>query len=146
MAQALASLKGLDEAAVVAELASFLDSKQNTVRRSAIYILWHGGFADISPATAALEHLCSHKEDYTRGMAAIALGDNKIGASLTTLRNMTTNDPSGYSRRCAAYGLGLLGDVAAKPILEKALKDSDKNVRNNAQAALEMLSGEEGEQ
>ena len=56
---------------------------------------------------------------------------------------MTTEDKSGYARRCGAYGLGLLGQDKAIPALKKALKDSDKHVRNNAEAALTMLEKSE---
>jgi hypothetical protein len=73
-------------------------------------------------------------------MAAIALGAAKVDSSFDILCNMTLTDSSGYARRCAAYALGLMGRADAKPILEKALKDSDLNVRNNAEAALTMLS------
>ena len=137
--KALESLKGLDESIVVQELASSLNSKRNTIRRSAIYILWNGNLNDIAPAQKDLIELCSHQEEHTRGMAALALGANKVEASFDVLSQMTTDDKSGYARRCGAYGLGLLGQVKAKPILEKALKDSDKNVRSNAEAALTMI-------
>ncbi|MCK4627464.1 MAG: tetratricopeptide repeat protein [Sedimentisphaerales bacterium] len=136
----LESLKGLEDKAVVKELAKFLDSDKKTIRRSALYILWKGNFKSIEPAVSVLQKLCSHKERHTRGMAAIALGANKINLSYDTLSNMTLNDSSAYARRCAAYALGLMGQSKAKPILEKALKDSDFNVRNNAEAALTMLS------
>jgi hypothetical protein len=52
---------------------------------------------------------------------------------------MTSDDPSGYARRCAAIALGFLGDPAATGVLEKALKDPETLVRTNAQAALKML-------
>jgi HEAT repeat protein len=138
--RALESLKGLDENVVVNELVKFLDSETNTVRRSAIYILWKGDLKDISAAVPTLEKLCSHKEDTTRGMSAIALGAAMIKSSFKTLANMTLEDPSGYARRCAAYALGLMGNANAKPILEKALEDSDPLVCNNAKAALAMLT------
>jgi beta-lactamase regulating signal transducer with metallopeptidase domain len=138
--KALESLKGLDEQAAVKEVAKFLDSDKNTVRRSAMYILWKGNFKSIEPAAASLEKLCSHKEEYTRGMAALALGAGKVDLSFDTLCKMTLEDSSAYARRCAAYALGLIGKADAKPVLEKALKDSDFNVRNNAEAALTMIS------
>jgi prepilin-type processing-associated H-X9-DG protein len=137
--RALESLKGLDENVVVSELVKFLYSETDTVRRSAIYILWKGNLSDISSAVPTLEKLCLHKEDITRGMAAIALGAAKVDSSFDVLCDMTLEDPSGYARRCAAYALGLIGNAEAKPILEKALEDSDPLVRNNAKAALTML-------
>jgi HEAT repeat protein len=137
--QSLKSLQGLDENAVVKELVKFLDSDENTVRRSAIYILWKGDFKSIEPVVPGLQKLCSHEEEYTRGMAALALGAAKVDSSFDVLCNMTLNDSSAYARRCAAYALGLMGNPEAKDVLEKALKDSDINVRSNAEAALTML-------
>ncbi|MCK5557860.1 MAG: hypothetical protein KAJ01_05755, partial [Candidatus Hydrogenedentes bacterium] len=88
----LASLKGLNEQAVVKAVAKFLDSEKNTVRRSAIYILWKGDFTDITPAVTGLMKLCKHKEGLTRGMAALALGGCKIDSSFQTLCEMTLKD------------------------------------------------------
>ncbi len=138
--QSLESLRGLDEQAAVKELVKFLDSDKNTVRRSAIYILWNGNFESIESAVPRLLNLCSHEEEYTRGMAALALGAKKAESAFDTLCNMTLKDSSPYARRCAAYALGLMGNPKAKDTLEKALKDSDSNVRSNAEAALTMLS------
>jgi Tol biopolymer transport system component len=139
VSKALASLEGLNEELVVKQLTAFLGSDKNTVRRSAIFILWHGSFEDIGSAARPLLDLCSHSEQYTRGVAAIALGVNKIHSSFDVLCKMTTDDPDAYARRCAAYALGLLGDGKARPILKKALQDSNAQVQNNAKAALEMI-------
>jgi HEAT repeat protein len=56
------------------------------------------------------------------------------------LLDKTINDSDGYVRRCAAYALGLYGDKKAVPVLEKALEDKDPLVKNNAQAAITMLT------
>lgn len=138
--ESLKSLKGLDEAGVVSNLAGYLDEKKATIRRSAVYILWKGGFSDISPALEQLRQLCSHEEEFTRGMAALALGENKDADSYDLLVAMTLEDKSGYARRCGAYALGLLGDPKALEILEKAKKDEDGNVRNNVDTAITMLT------
>lgn len=135
----LESLKDVENNFVVGELTKYLDAKTATVRRSAIYILWKGSLADISDAVPRLEKLCSHNEATTRGMAAITLGAAKINSSFGILSNMTLRDSSGYARRCAAYALGLMGRLDAKPVLEKALKDSDKLVKQNAEHALKLL-------
>jgi len=140
VAPALKSLQDLDNNAVVKELIKYLDSDRNTIRRSAIYVLWKGNFKSIEPAAGSLQKLCSHDEPYTRGMAAITLGAGKVDSSFEALADMTSQDSDAYARRCAAYALGLMGRAEAKPVLEKALKDSDFNVRNNAEAALTMLS------
>ena len=136
---AMVNIKKLDESAVLIELKKYLTSEENTIRRSAIYVLWQSKFSDIAAAVAELEKLCSHEEDLTRGMAGLALGQNKALSSFTVLEKMTLDDPSGYARRCGAYALGLMGDARATPILEKALKDPDRLVQNNAEAALKML-------
>ena len=142
---ALESLQNADNDAVVAELVKYLDSDTATVRRSAIYILWRGGLDDIEPVGDKLLQLCDHSEDITRGMAAIALGAGKIDAAFGKLCQMTLGDSSGYARRSAAYALGLTGRADARETLEKALKDTDTAVRNNAEAALGMLPGPNAE-
>ncbi len=137
--KALASLEGLDEQAVVSMVASHLDSEEATVRRSAIYVLWKGPFEGISSADDELLKLCSHSEYFTRGMAALALGERKVEAAFETIAKMTLEDSSGYARRCAAYALGTMGKPEGIPILEKAIKDKDELVRNNAEHALKLL-------
>ncbi len=136
---AMESLQGHEATDVVPELIKHLDSKIDTIRRAAIYILWRGQIVDIQPAGAKLIELCKYPEEYTRGMAALALGQNKIGSAYDTLCAMTLSDMSPYARRCGAYALGLLGKPEAKSILEKAAQDSDSMVSGNAKAALEML-------
>jgi len=133
------SLKGLNETEVVKELSSFLDSKEANVRRAALYVLWKGKFVTIEPVVPKLLRLSRHDEEFTRGMAALALGGNRIGSSLGILEKMTSDDPSGYARRCGAFALGDLGNPAAIPALKKALDDPEGLVRNNAQAALKKL-------
>jgi len=139
---ALESLVGLNESAVVKELTKHFDSESKTVRRSAIFILWRGEFSKITAAEAGLAKLCEHKEGFTRGMAAIALGARKVASSFQTICDMTLKDESPYARRCAAYALGLMGDPAARPILEKALTDKSELVRSNAESALGVLNAQ----
>jgi tetratricopeptide (TPR) repeat protein len=136
--QALKSLRPLDQAEVVKTLVPYLGSSTATMRRSAIYILWQGKFRDIKPAVAALEKLLGHNEEFTRGMAALALGQNKVSSSYDALVKMTASDSSAYARRCGAIALGWLGDTKARPTLEKALKDSP-TVAASAKVALALL-------
>ncbi len=138
--ESLKSLRSLDQSAVVAALEPYLDSPTDTRRRSAIYVLWKGGFTNIEPAVAKLQQLMKHEETYTRGMAALALGQNRVAKSFDALANMTGNDSSSYARRCAAYALGLLGDARAKPVLQAALQDHDPLVHDNAERALASLN------
>lgn len=138
--ESLDSLKGIQAESLVAELATYLDSETANIRRSAIYILWRGGFSDISAAEQKLLELCSHPESLTRSMAALPLGEYKIAAAYDTLVDMTLHDKDGIARRGGAYALGLLGDPKALPALEKALEDPEDFVKNNAQAAITMLT------
>ncbi len=140
VAQALATLKGIKAPAAVAETAKYLASDEDNVRRAAIYVLWLGGFTSIDAAVKPLMQLCVHKEDLTRGMAALALGANHAADCETVLIAMATKDSSPYARRCAAYALGLLGKPDALPALQKVAADPDPLVANNAKAAIKMLS------
>ncbi|HBA84833.1 MAG TPA: hypothetical protein DCZ95_12130 [Verrucomicrobia bacterium] len=140
VAKALETLKGPDEENTLKALAPFLSSDQATIRRSAIFMVWQGGFSHIEPVLAKLQDLCGHSEDLTRGMAALALGAHQAGSSFDLLAAMATKDASGYARRCAAYALGALGMESARPVLEKASTDSDPLVAGNARTALKALS------
>jgi len=135
----ISKVSDVKDAAVVRELAGWLDSEVNNQRRAAIYLLWMADLDDVSEGFPKLRELLSHEENLTRGMAGIALGARKDTASLDKMIDLTLNDPDGYARRAVAYGLGLMGDRRAVPALQKALKDPDKMVANNAQAALAML-------
>jgi len=140
VAESLDSLKPFKDAPAINELCKYLESDTAIVRRSAIFILWRGGFKDITPAEEKLIKLCGHEENLTRGMSLLALGAGKVAAAYEILADKTLNDSDGYVRRCAAYALGLYGDKKAVPVLEKALQDKDPLVKNNAQAAITMLT------
>lgn len=140
VAESLDSLKPLADGPAINELCKYLESDTANVRRSAIFILWRGGFKNIAPAEEKLIKLCGHEENLTRGMSALALGSAKVAAGYEILADKTLNDSDGYVRRCAAYALGLYGDKKAMPVLEKALQDKDQLVKNNAQAAITMLT------
>lgn len=140
IATALKSLKQIKPELVLEELVGHMDSKAATKRRSAIYIAWRGEFEDITPAVKKLTELCKHESFMTRGMAALALGEKKVASSFDVLTNMTLNDENGYARRCAAYALGRLGNVKALETLKKATEDSDPMVKQNAEAAITMLT------
>ena len=96
--EALESLKGIQEEPLVSELATYLSSETATIRRSAIYILWRGGFSGISAAEQNLLELCSHPESLTRSMAALPLGEYKIAAAYDRLVDMTLHDKDGIAR------------------------------------------------
>ncbi len=134
---AFESLAGLDAKQVVTAVCKHLDSNTDTIRRAAIFTLWKG-VPDNTAAEAKLIALCGHKEAFTRGMAAIALSAIKTPASFEAIKK-TAEDADGYARRSAVYALGLYGDAAAIPFVEKALQDEDAMVKNNAQAAMTLL-------
>ena len=140
VAESLDSLKPFKDAPAINELCKYLESDTANVRRAAVFILWRGGFKDIAPAEEKLIKLCGHEENFTRGMSLLALGAAKVAAGYEMLSDKTINDSDGYVRRCAAYALGLYGDKKAVPVLEKALEDKDPLVKNNAQAAITMLT------
>ena len=141
--KALKSLKTLDDTIVVATLNDELTSETDTIRRAAIYILWQGDmeyrFKSIEPAVPRLIKLCDHKKEFTRGMAALALGANQVDKAYDRLVDMVKNDKSGYARRCAAIALGWLGNPKAIGVLRKALKDPDPLVQANARTGLKLL-------
>ena len=142
VAEALDSLKNLDESSIVAETVQYLSSEGDNMRRAAIYVLWRGNFKSINGAIDPLIQSCRHKDDLTRGMAAYALGANHAGGGKNILIEMATTDKSAYARRCAAYALGLLGDRDTLPTLYKVANDQDPAVVYNAKAAIQMLGGE----
>lgn len=136
---ALASIRHLPSAKVASELLPYLRGQTNTLRRAALYILFRGQLDDITPAVEQTLALCKHEEQYTRGMAALALGQNRIARAYKPLAEMAgETDP--FCRRCAVYALGLLGNTEALPLLKKlSVEDPEKTVRDNAQAAITML-------
>jgi HEAT repeat protein len=138
--KALESLRPLDQAQVVSAIVPHLTAERDTLRRAAIYVLWKSDLSEIGPAVPPLLKLLGHEEDFTRGMASLALAERKVAESFASLTEMVQNDASAYARRCAAYALGRLGDRRAVPVLERALGDTDANVRANAQSALTMLN------
>jgi hypothetical protein len=136
----LAAVRGLDQEKALTALVPHLESDTANIRRAAIFIVYKVDFKDVEPVTPKLLSLTSHTEDFTRGMAALALGARKVAASYDRLAEMTLEDSSGFARRCGAIALGWLGDERAKPVLEAATKDSDTLVQGNARAALAMLA------
>lgn len=137
------SLHGLNESAAVEALVGHLGSDTDNIRRAAIYLLWQAGFDKIDAAVEPLGKLCSHEEDLTRGMAALALGAHQAAPAYDAIAQMTVSDKSPYARRAAAYALGLMKDPRAVEVLQKATNDSEQLVRANARTALQMLAADE---
>ena len=77
------------------------------------------------------------EDDYwqVRVKAARSLGKLKAKASVQVLSLASTHEMSNL-RKESVIALGELGDVRAIPALERALKDSDPDVRKLAKLAL----------
>jgi len=136
---AFALLKDLSQEQVLEELIVYLSSDTPTIRRAAIFTIYKNEWDNYEKAIVPLIHLMSHKEDFTRGMAAEALGELKVNRAFNQIAGLLENDGSSFARRCAAYALGVLGNRKAVPYLKRALNDSNELVRNNVKRALELL-------
>jgi hypothetical protein len=108
LVKALQTLRPLDQSQVINLLIMHMVSTSDTIRRAAIYILWKGGFTSIAPAVAPLQKFLTHPENFTRGMAALALGQNQVADSRAALMAMAKNDNDDYVRRCAEAALKTL--------------------------------------
>lgn len=139
ISEQLEKLKAIERELALGLIGEYLSSASPTMRRSAIYILWKGEFGELGAVSDKLIELCSHEEVFTRGMAALVLGEKQVPGSFEILADMTLYDDSAYARRCGAYALGQLGDLDALDVLEQALEDEDVNVRNNADGAINTL-------
>jgi HEAT repeat protein len=82
------------------------------------------------------------KDRHVRGGAAWALG--RIGSNedrvVDGLVELLKNDPEAMVRSDAAYALGYIHALQAKPALEQALQDPDALVRTGAKDALERVT------
>jgi serine/threonine protein kinase len=134
LVKALQTLRPLDQSQVISLLIRHLIYTADTIRRAAIYILWKGGFTSIAPAVAPLQKLLTHPENFTRGMAALALGQNQIADSRAALMAMAKNDNDDYARRCAAMALKSMDDAQApssqpaKPVISPDLRKLRREV------------------
>lgn len=136
---AFALLKDLPQKQVLEELIVYLNSDIPEIRRAAIFTIYKNKWDNHKKADEPLIRLLRHKEDFTRGMAAVALGELKVNHAFNQIVKLLKSDKSGYVRRSAAYALGVLGNKEAIPYLKQALNDPDGLVRNNAKGALEIL-------
>ena len=134
-----ALLKDLPQKQVLEELIVYLNSDIPEIRRAAIFTIYKNKWDNHEKADEPLIRLLRHKEDFTRGMAAVALGELKVDHAFNQIVKLLKSDKSGYVRRSAAYALGVLGNKEAIPYLKQALNDPDGLVRNNAKGALEIL-------
>ena len=133
-------IKRLPNEAALSEVCKWLTNDEATKRRSAVYILGGLQWKNPNPAFPALRELLKHQESLTRGMAAITLGTLGDTASYDAIVKMAQEDADSYARRCAAYGLGELGDIRALEPLKTIRADKDGSVAANAQNAEERLT------
>ncbi|MBI5091111.1 MAG: HEAT repeat domain-containing protein [Candidatus Hydrogenedentes bacterium] len=121
-------------------LCEWLKSDVATKRRSAVHIIGALPWEDASPAFQPLQDLLTHKENSTRGMAALTLATIGGSASYDAIVGMAQKDTDAYARRCAAWALGELGDPKALEPLQTVSKDPDTNVARNAENAIDRLT------
>jgi HEAT repeat protein len=81
----------------------------------------------------------THKRPTTRAQASLALGRCHDGDSVAALTGVLAGDADAQVRGRAASALGVIGDAAARPALERALSDSDPGVQYIAKKALKKL-------
>ncbi|HPO15459.1 MAG TPA: HEAT repeat domain-containing protein, partial [Candidatus Hydrogenedentes bacterium] len=108
---------------------------------SAVYIINTLNWDDPSPAFAPLRALLTHKEDTTRGMAALALGAIRDAGAYDTLVRLLADDPSAYTRRCVAFALGdMMNTDALVPLKAAKEKSVDPLVSGNIDNAVDRLT------
>lgn len=82
-----------------------------------------------------IQHLTHNPSEYTRGCAALSLGQAKEKRALEPLLK-SLSDPSSWVRGWSAYALGQLQEPKTLPTLCNALGDEDSWVRQQAADAL----------
>ena len=88
----------------------------------------------------ALARLASDSDAVVRKRAAEVIGAHRAKDAVGAMIALAQNDASADVRGAACHTLGLLGDAAARPALEKlAASDSNSFVRDLAQIALRKL-------
>ncbi len=127
-----------------AALVAALKDKDIEVRGAAAVAL--GEYRDasaIAPLTAALED----KSEFVRAQSARALGVNGRAAaqSVPLLIKLLTSDKDPNVKRHAATALGQIGERAALPALERAVRDHDPYLSQAASEAIKMITPVESE-
>jgi HEAT repeat protein len=121
-----------------APLTAALKDKDIEVRGAAAVAL--GDYADasaIAPLSAALED----KSEFVRSQSARALGVNgrAAAAAVPLLIKLLNSDKDQQVRRHAATALGLIGERASLPSLERAARDHDPYLSQIASEAIKMI-------
>ena len=82
--------------------------------------------------------LLDNADDHVRADAAVQLGRMKASRAVQPLMRLLAGDRSASVREAAARALGLIGDTATLPALQRAAQaDDDHDVRHSAQFAAE---------
>lgn len=145
-AKAAYILGEIGDARAISPLLTFIVNADKKVRVNSIEAL--GRFANIDAIGPILQNI-TDKDGKIREMTLWSLSfiilrlksteANTLRSSLTTPLLKALSDPYSGVRREAATALGHLGDVRTIDALKKCLKDSDEEVRENAEWALEQI-------
>ncbi len=114
-----------------------LDHKDFVIRTRAVCILVDFGGEDMVQYIDTV--LRNDPNELVRHEAAFSLGQMGYRSGVKPLEYAVRNDPSFFVRHEAAIALGVIGSQDAKDTLQKALDDSNEQVRESALVALSNL-------
>ena len=113
---------------------NLLHHSDTVIRIRAVCII-----ASISGENSVTEiaNVLQHDNDsLVRHEAAFSLGQLGFTSAIEPLSKAVRNDPNPFVRHEAAIALGVIGSENSRGVLEKALSDNSKEVRDSAIVAL----------
>ncbi len=126
------------------ELWKIVKNTQDPARYSAIYPLLETTDKNTSPTSDEVTDYIINNASQNLQFQAIAISVAQRKKDIPYLIKAFQNQSIDHGQRTAAIiALGELKDVAAVPALEKALEDSDKEIRYLAARALKRITGKE---
>lgn len=141
VAKAFGYIRPLPNREALKYLSEWLGSEEATKRRSAVYIITQLNWEDAGLSFVPLRKLLKHEEDITRGMAALALGAKCDTGAYDAIVGLLAEDPSAYTRRCAAFALGdMKKPEALVPLKAAQKKPDDPMVAANITNAVDRLT------